>query len=59
MSGQESQITATNPNRVSLVSGSINVPGSPQSKDEGGVYIDNNEIPGVYRAMFLDFIYMP
>ncbi|KAJ5312138.1 hypothetical protein N7508_002968 [Penicillium antarcticum] len=43
---QESQITATNPNRVSLVSGSINVPGSPQSKDQGGVYIDNNEVPG-------------
>ncbi|KAJ5351714.1 hypothetical protein N7452_000688 [Penicillium brevicompactum] len=43
---QESQITATNPNRVTLVSGSINVPGSPQSKDEGGVYIDNNEVPG-------------
>ncbi|KAJ5488277.1 Phosphoesterase [Penicillium expansum] len=39
---QESQITATNPNRVTLVSGSINVPG----KDQGGVYIDNNEVPG-------------
>ncbi|KAJ6191313.1 Phosphoesterase [Penicillium mononematosum] len=43
---QESQITATNPNRVTLVSGSINVPGSPQDKDQGGVYIDNNEVPG-------------
>ncbi|KAK2753875.1 hypothetical protein FQN55_000239 [Onygenales sp. PD_40] len=43
---QESQITATNPNRVSLVSGSINAPGGPQSPDEGGVYIDNNETPG-------------
>ncbi|KAL2803429.1 phosphoesterase family-domain-containing protein [Aspergillus granulosus] len=43
---QESQITATNPNRVTLVSGSINVPGSPQSSDEGGPYIDNNETPG-------------
>ncbi|CAI7587477.1 hypothetical protein N7533_005992 [Penicillium manginii] len=43
---QESQITATNPNRVTLVSGSINVPGSPQSPDQGGVYIDNNEMPG-------------
>ncbi|EEH23455.2 hypothetical protein PABG_05666 [Paracoccidioides brasiliensis Pb03] len=43
---QESQITATNPNRVTLVSGSINAPGSPQSPDEGGVYIDNNVIPG-------------
>ncbi|QSS54106.1 non-hemolytic phospholipase C precursor, Hc yeast-phase induced, conidia-enriched transcript [Histoplasma capsulatum var. duboisii H88] len=43
---QESQITATNPNRVTLVSGSINAPGSPQTPDEGGVYIDNNETPG-------------
>ncbi|KAJ5970336.1 uncharacterized protein N7479_000254 [Penicillium vulpinum] len=43
---QEGQITATNPNRATLVSGSINVPGSPQEKDEGGVYIDNNEVPG-------------
>lgn len=43
---QESQITATNPNRVTLVSGSINVPGSPQSPNQGGVYIDNNEVPG-------------
>ncbi|KAJ5259435.1 phosphoesterase family-domain-containing protein [Penicillium angulare] len=43
---QESQITATNPNRVTLVSGSINVPGSPQKKTQGGVYIDNNEVPG-------------
>ncbi|KAJ5948164.1 phosphoesterase family-domain-containing protein, partial [Penicillium verhagenii] len=43
---QESQITSTNPNCVTLVSGSINVPGSPQQKDQGGVYIDNREIPG-------------
>ncbi|KAL2846360.1 phosphoesterase family-domain-containing protein [Aspergillus pseudoustus] len=43
---QESQITATNPNRVTLVSGSINVPGSPQTPDQGGPYIDNNETPG-------------
>ncbi|KAJ5991937.1 phosphoesterase family-domain-containing protein [Penicillium sp. IBT 35674x] len=43
---QEAQITATNPNRVTLVSGSINVPGGPQSKDQGGVYIDNREAPG-------------
>lgn len=44
---QESQITATNPNRVTLVSGSVNVPGSPQNKSQGGVYIDNNETPGM------------
>ncbi|KAJ5901667.1 hypothetical protein N7495_002195 [Penicillium taxi] len=43
---QESQITATNPNRVTLVSGSVNVPGGPQNASQGGVYIDNNEVPG-------------
>jgi phospholipase C len=44
---QESQITSTNPNRVTLVSGSVNVPGSPQNPSQGGVYIDNNEMPGM------------
>ncbi|OCK82157.1 putative non-hemolytic phospholipase C precursor [Lepidopterella palustris CBS 459.81] len=43
---QESVIASTNPNRVSWVSGSINVPGGPQSPDQGGVTIDNNETPG-------------
>ncbi|KAI9042194.1 nonhemolytic phospholipases C family protein [Aspergillus affinis] len=43
---QESQVTSTNPNRVTLVSGSVNVPGGPQTPDQGGVYIDNNETPG-------------
>ncbi|KAF4989206.1 hypothetical protein FGRMN_9263 [Fusarium graminum] len=44
---QESVIASTNPNRVMWISGSINVPGSPQTKDEGGYpYIDNNETPG-------------
>lgn len=43
---QESVIASTNPNRVSWISGSINVPGSPQSASEGGVTIDNNETPG-------------
>ncbi|KAL2003706.1 hypothetical protein VTN02DRAFT_2609 [Thermoascus thermophilus] len=43
---QESQIASTNPNRVTLVSGSVNVPGGPQSPDQGGVYLDNNETPG-------------
>ncbi|CAK4031443.1 Non-hemolytic phospholipase C [Lecanosticta acicola] len=43
----ESVIASTNPNRVSWVSGTINVqPGSPASPDAGGVYIDNNETPG-------------
>jgi hypothetical protein len=27
-------------------SGSVNVPGGPQTLDEGGVTIDNNETPG-------------
>ena len=48
ISMQEAQITATNPNRVTLVSGSINVPGGPQGKDQGGVYIDNREAPGKF-----------
>ncbi|KAI1608770.1 non-hemolytic phospholipase C precursor [Exophiala viscosa] len=39
---QESVIASTNPNRVTWVSGSINVPGSPQTANEGGVYI----VPG-------------
>ncbi|OXV10860.1 hypothetical protein Egran_01378 [Elaphomyces granulatus] len=43
---QESQVTSTNPNRVTLVSGSVNAPGSPQSPEQGGVYLDNNETPG-------------
>ncbi|KKK21924.1 hypothetical protein P175DRAFT_0127130 [Aspergillus ochraceoroseus IBT 24754] len=43
---QEGQITSTNPNRVTLVSGSVNVPGGPQSADQGGPYLDNNETPG-------------
>ena len=43
---KESQVTSTNPNRVTLVSGSVNAPGSPQSPEQGGVYLDNNEIPG-------------
>ncbi|PLB33161.1 nonhemolytic phospholipases C family protein [Aspergillus candidus] len=47
---QESYITSTSPNRVSLVSGSINIPGGPQTPDQGGPYIDNNEIPGCFPA---------
>jgi phospholipase C len=44
---QQSVISSTNPNRVTWMSGSINVPGSPQTKDQGGYpYIDNNETPG-------------
>jgi phospholipase C len=44
---QESVIASTNPNRVTWVSGSNSVPGSPQTSAEGGYpYIDNNETPG-------------
>jgi phospholipase C len=44
---QEGQITATNPNRVTWVSGTINAPGTPTNPNNtGGVYIDNNETPG-------------
>ena len=43
---QESVIASTNPNRVTWVSGSINVPGGPQIPEEGGVYVDNHEVPG-------------
>jgi phospholipase C len=46
-------IASTNPNRVTWVSGSINVPGSPQTESEGGYpYIDNNEIPGCETGGF-------
>lgn len=43
---QESVIASTNPNRVTWVSGSINIPGGAQTPSEGGLYIDNNEVPG-------------
>lgn len=50
---QESVIASTNPNRVTWASGSINVPGSPQTKDQGGYpYIDNNETPGCEKGGF-------
>lgn len=44
---QESIMSSTNPNRAMWASGSINVPGGPQTPDQGGnPYIDNNETPG-------------
>lgn len=50
---QESVIASTNPNRVTWASGSINVPGSPQTASEGGYpYIDNNETPGCETGGF-------
>lgn len=42
----EGVIGSTNPNRVTWVSGSINVPGGPQAPDQGGPYTDNYETPG-------------
>lgn len=50
---KESVVASTNPNRVTWASGSINVPGSPQSQSEGGYpYIDNNETPGCETGGF-------
>lgn len=46
LSLKESYIASTNPNRVGLVTGSVNFQGSPQSPDEGGPTLDNNETPG-------------
>lgn len=34
-----------------LVSGSLNVPGSPQKPGDGGTYLDNWEVPGNYHAI--------
>ncbi|KAE8421216.1 phosphoesterase family-domain-containing protein [Aspergillus pseudocaelatus] len=48
---QEGQVASTNPNRVTLVSGSVNVPGSPQNSTQGGPTLDNNEIPGTYSFL--------
>ncbi|KAF8588656.1 non-hemolytic phospholipase C precursor [Ramaria rubella] len=42
----QSVVASTIPNRAFWASGSVNVPGGPQSLDEGGVTIDNNEVPG-------------
>ncbi|KAF8479385.1 non-hemolytic phospholipase C precursor [Gautieria morchelliformis] len=42
----QSVVASTDPNRVFWASGSINVPGGPQTLDQGGVTVDNNETPG-------------
>ncbi|KAF3912765.1 hypothetical protein ABW20_dc0105965 [Dactylellina cionopaga] len=47
---QESVIAATDPNRISWASGSINAPGGPQTPDLGGMMIDNHETPGCEGA---------
>lgn len=50
---QEGVVAATNPNRVTWLSGSINAPGGPQSPGEGGnPYIDNNITPGCEAGGF-------
>ncbi|KAK0522604.1 hypothetical protein OC834_006223 [Tilletia horrida] len=42
----QSVIASTQPNRVSWLSGSINVPGGKQTTNEGGPTIDNSGTPG-------------
>lgn len=50
---QEGVVAATNPNRVTWLSGSINAPGGPQTPSEGGnPYIDNNITPGCEAGGF-------
>ncbi|UKZ57531.1 hypothetical protein TrVGV298_011389 [Trichoderma virens] len=50
---QEGVVAATNPNRVTWLSGSVNAPGGPQSPDQGGnPYIDNNITPGCETGGF-------
>ncbi|KAL9476434.1 hypothetical protein ACSS6W_006275 [Trichoderma asperelloides] len=50
---QEGVVAATNPNRVTWLSGSINAPGGPQTPSEGGnPYIDNNITPGCETGGF-------
>ncbi|KAG5992829.1 hypothetical protein E4U43_003660 [Claviceps pusilla] len=43
----QSVLAATDPNRITWMSGSVNVPGSPTNPDgKGGMIIDNNATPG-------------
>ncbi|KAF8588655.1 PLC-E [Ramaria rubella] len=42
----QSVLASTIPNRVFWATGSVNVPGGPQTPDQGGVTIDNNKVPG-------------
>ncbi|TVY91411.1 Phospholipase C [Lachnellula willkommii] len=43
---QEGVIAATEPNRVTWMTGSVNCPGGPQTPDQGGAVLDNNGTPG-------------
>jgi phospholipase C len=47
---QEAVIAATEPNRVTWMTGSINCPGGPQTPDQGGILLDNNGTPGKSHA---------
>ncbi|GJJ10990.1 hypothetical protein Clacol_005219 [Clathrus columnatus] len=42
----EGVVASTHPNRAFWASGSVNVPGGPQTPDQGGVVLDNNVTPG-------------
>lgn len=43
----QSILAATDPNRITWMSGSVNIPGSPTNPDgKGGMIIDNNATPG-------------
>jgi phospholipase C len=48
---QEGVIAATEPNRVTWMSGSINCPGGSQTPDQGGAVLDNNGTPGKYTIV--------
>jgi phospholipase C len=43
----QSILAATDPNRITWMSGSVNIPGSPTNPDgKGGMIIDNSATPG-------------
>ena len=47
----QSILAATDPNRITWMSGSVNIPGSPTNPDgKGGMIIDNNASPGTFFA---------
>ncbi|KAH8816010.1 non-hemolytic phospholipase C precursor [Xylogone sp. PMI_703] len=43
---QEGVMSCTDPNRVTWMSGSVNVPGGKQNASQGGPVFDNNRTPG-------------
>jgi hypothetical protein len=46
-------MSCTDPNRVTWLSGTVNVPGSKQQPGQGGPVLDNNRTPGTYFHIFL------